>query len=297
MVAEAGYGGMGGVPMGARLAAMASHVPWAAWTTWAGAGTTVVLLAGLTTWAVDLTLRDVREIPVIAAMDAPMRVAPETPGGAQAPHQGLALGEIAAGAAASPAPERVTLAPPPATVDAPPLGARAEAAASQTVLAGLADAPASATDETPDAASDAAAKRSSLSDVVDAAVLSALQSEAAVLTSPRPARRPADLGRRAAAPAVARVDPATVPPSARLVQLATMDSEALAEAEWRRLARRHPDYLDGHAPMIVEARAGGSTFWRLQAVDAEGANGADDARRLCAALSAAGTSCIPVTHR
>ena len=96
---------------------------------WAGALTSVGLAAGLAVWAVDLTMRDVSAVPVILAMEGPMRVAPENPGGRVAPFQGLALSDITSGGSASPAPEEIVLAPAPVDLDAPAQAARRAAIA------------------------------------------------------------------------------------------------------------------------------------------------------------------------
>lgn len=80
---------------------------------WAGAMMSVGLVAGMAVWAWQLTARDVSGVPVIQALEGPMRVAPEDPGGAQAEHQGLAVNRIAEGREAAPAADRIVLAPPP----------------------------------------------------------------------------------------------------------------------------------------------------------------------------------------
>lgn len=96
---------------------------------WMGALTSVGLTAGLAVWAVDLTFRDVSTVPVILAMEGPMRVQPEDPGGEVARFQGMALSDITSGNGAAPAPEQIVLAPPPVALDAPALAERVAAAA------------------------------------------------------------------------------------------------------------------------------------------------------------------------
>ena len=96
---------------------------------WAGAATSLGLSCAMAVWAVDLTFRDVSGVPVIRAMEGPMRVAPENPGGKVAPFQGLALSDITSGGAAAPAPEQIVLAPPPVELEAPALGERRQAMA------------------------------------------------------------------------------------------------------------------------------------------------------------------------
>ena len=283
MLVDAGYGGTGGgVPLGSRMSAAVANAPWA---TWAGAGLSAALLAGIAVWAVDLVTRDVREVPVVAAMDGPMRLAPETPGGVETPHQGLAIGEIVSGGAATAAPDTVTLAPPPDVFDAPTMSER------EAALAAMEETPAPDTmvaDPAPETSAD-----DLFADAVNAAVLQAVAAEPGIIVSPRPQRRPTGL-RRGAAKALAVVEPTALTAGTRLAQLATLDSRAQAETEWRRLQRRHPAFLADREPVIQQAAAGDRTFWRLRA---SGFADGDEARRLCTALSAEGTACIPVTHR
>ena len=92
---------------------------------WAGAVTSLALTAGMATWAVDLTFRDVSAVPVIRAIEGPMRVAPENPGGATAPYQGLALSDITSGGAAAAAPDQIALAPPAPVLAERPMAERA----------------------------------------------------------------------------------------------------------------------------------------------------------------------------
>ncbi len=99
---------------------------------WAGALTSLTLTAGMAVWAVDLTFRDVSGVPVIRAMEGPMRERPADPGGRVAPYQGMALSDITSGGAAAPAPDAIVLAPPPVALDAPALGERIAAAAPAT---------------------------------------------------------------------------------------------------------------------------------------------------------------------
>jgi hypothetical protein len=80
---------------------------------WAGALMSLGLIVGMGIWAVQLLMRDVSGVPVIAAIEGPMRQPPADPGGTQAPHQGLAVNRIAEGEEAQPVPDRLVLAPPP----------------------------------------------------------------------------------------------------------------------------------------------------------------------------------------
>jgi hypothetical protein len=79
----------------------------------AGALSSVALVVGFGIWGYKLAVRDVLGVPVIQALDGPMRIAPADPGGEIADHQGLAVNDVAAEGIATPLPERLALAPRP----------------------------------------------------------------------------------------------------------------------------------------------------------------------------------------
>ena len=74
---------------------------------WAGALMSLGLVIGMGVWAFQLMIRDVSGVPVIEALEGPMREPPADPGGTQAPHQGLAVNRIAEGEEAQPVPDRL----------------------------------------------------------------------------------------------------------------------------------------------------------------------------------------------
>ena len=79
----------------------------------AGAALSLVLVVGIGVWGYKLLIRDVSGVPVIKAVEGPLRVQPQDPGGAEIQHQGLAVNDVAAvGTAADPA-DRLVLAPEP----------------------------------------------------------------------------------------------------------------------------------------------------------------------------------------
>ncbi|MBF9044224.1 SPOR domain-containing protein [Rhodobacterales bacterium HKCCE4037] len=84
---------------------------------WAGAVVSIGLVIGMAIWAWQLLMRDVTDVPVIRAMEGPMRVAPENPGGSVAENQGLAVNRLAEGAEAAPVPDQLVLAPQPVDFD------------------------------------------------------------------------------------------------------------------------------------------------------------------------------------
>jgi len=82
-----------------------------------GAALSVALIVGVTVWGYRLVMRDVNGIPVVQAMEGPMRIQPETPGGSTAENIGLAVNEVAATGTAAPPPDRIVLAPRPVALD------------------------------------------------------------------------------------------------------------------------------------------------------------------------------------
>src|SRR6056297_1955123 len=83
------------------------------WLNWAGALLSLVLILGLAAWGWQLMKRDVSGVPVVRALEGPMRVTPDDPGGRLAEHQGLSVNRIAAEGTAEPPVETIVLAPAP----------------------------------------------------------------------------------------------------------------------------------------------------------------------------------------
>lgn len=301
---------------------------------WAGAVVSLGLVVGMGVWAYQLTMRDVSGVPVIRALEGPMRVAPADPGGVQAQHQGLAVNRIAEGGEAAPVPDRLVLAPPPVDLnDVALVSASAPAilAPSGPSAAMTDDAPGASADTALSAVPTAAAVNAQTQALIDRLIARAeplapvtapaaapadtpadtaapIAAQPAVQIIPasvpgparslRPATRPASLSlARAIPPAaatVAEVDAASLAEGTRLVQLGAFDSPEIARAEWDRLTARFPDYFAGRSRVIQQASAGGSAFYRLRA------HGFEDlaaSRRFCAALMAQSAPCIPVTVR
>ncbi|GGE40966.1 SPOR domain-containing protein [Actibacterium pelagium] len=295
---------------------------------WVGALVSLGLVGGVAFWGYDLMMRDVHGVPVVRALEGPMRVAPEDPGGRLAEHMGLAVNQVASeGEAAAPA-ERLVLAPRPVTLTE-----------SDKPLSNLRPAarivPNTPVEQTPvEAATQNAITApppvTSGAEPITAPepVLAATEPEEpvapkpAVLTTPsgveilpasvpgpsrsiRPSGRPAPsrfasataaaLAEAMAAPAApAPTEVASVAAGAHLVQLGAFDSEAIARSEWDRLSGRFGSFLEGKQRLIQQAERGGRTFYRLRAV---GFADLSDTRRFCAALTAEGAGCVPVTAK
>lgn len=290
-----------------------------------GAVTSLALVIGLGVWGYRLAVRDVNGVPVIKAMEGPMRIAPADPGGAIADHLGLAVNELAETGAAAPPPDRLILAPRPMELqpeDAAGLAGMTqpgltEASAPTGALPAdrdlaLAAAPPTESADPTEIAIDAALAEA-LGEIPDAALYepadiepadmpipeleeAALVPEGAILASIRPKARPRApaLSTTAPLPGATEVDPATIPPGTRLVQFGTFDTADEARAAWGELQVRFGELMAGKAMVVQPAESGGRTFYRLRG---HGFDGEDDARRFCSAFVTEGATCIPVPHK
>lgn len=99
---------------------------------WFGAAAAVALIAGISVWTYKLGQRDAMDVPIIAALEGPARIAPENPGGTQVAHQGLSVNNVLEGGGVASVAQQVTVAPTDETVsdqDAPQAALAAIAAA------------------------------------------------------------------------------------------------------------------------------------------------------------------------
>ncbi len=271
-----------------------------------GAAMSVALIGGLAFWGYQLMVRDVTGIPVVRALEGPMRVQPDEPGGDRAAHQGLAVNRIAAEGDAAPPPEEIVLAPRSADLAAEDLAQGTLRATAQII-------PASAV-----------APAARILDPVEAAILAAatgvMMAEAELsgegllevipatvpgpVRSLRPRIRPnnfvtvslaaTEAAEVAAATAQGEVDAASLAPGTRLVQFGAYDSPDEAREAWAVLGARFGTLMAEKGLVIEEAATGGRTFYRLRAA---GFDDLADARRFCAAFVAERNDCIPVLTR
>jgi SPOR domain len=301
------------------------------WITLAGAVASLGLVVGFGIWGYRLAVRDVTGVPVVQALDGPMRVAPADPGGEIADHQGLAVNDVAEVGMAAPMPDRLILAPRP--VDLAPEDTAGLASPAVPGLAEVA-APLASPGVVDTAAADLAlaaappVESASPTEVaVDAALAEALGLDpepaplaepvadtdalvteiapaGAITLSPRPRPRPAreaatDTPPEEVAEAVAlslanEIDPSTIPLGTRLVQFGAFDTADEARAEWARLMGGFGDLMAEKSMVVQPAESGGRTFFRLRA---HGFEDEADARRFCSAFVAQEATCIPVPQR
>lgn len=293
----------------------------------AGAVISLVLVAAAGMWTWQMIQRDVSGVPVVRALEGPHRLAPEDPGGRQAAFQGLSINELV-GTGESAGADEITLAP-----SGPGLGAQ-DIAPAASGSGGGATSPAQTAPSDMLRGDDSLAVPVALQrDLPQAAEPLGFNApnRSAVTRSPRPPARGADLAARvssspsrsgaasssgtsgsvgqdddlasAIASSVAQglgtrqgldIDPASIGPGTRLVQLGAYESVAAAQGAWDNLARRFAPLLEDRGRVIEAAHSGGSVFYRLRA---HGFEDERDARRFCAALVDGQVDCIPVLVR
>lgn len=319
-MADADYDDFGSLSPGAmRPAGTASSLR--IWVHLTAAVVSFGLLAAFGIWGYRLAALEVTGVPVVRAVEGPMRIVPTDPGGEIIEFQGLAVNDVAAEGAAAEIPDRLTLAPRPVDL-------------TEEDLPGLAAGPVSniaevsaPTDGLPSGATDIALaaepkveSASPTALAVDAALAEALSLPVettnpaadlpppeveplplgAIVTSPRPKPRPELAAARVEAepaavlPPVQEVDPATIPLGTRLVQFGTYDTTDEARAAWAKLSSQFGDLMAPKAMVLQPAESNGRSFWRLRA---HGFEDEADARRFCVAFVAQNLICIPVPQR
>ncbi len=280
---------------------------------WTGAILSVCLVLGLGVWSYQLTMRDVTEVPVIRAMEGKYRERPDAPGGEVAEHRGLAVNSVQSEGGVERPADRVVLAPDPVDLNDEDVALsylrpslRGDVLVDQPE--NLADVSASNEDEMEQSTADAinAAVLAAVEGAGDSAELGRIAGLPGVKRSPRPRARMlvAALTPRSQAQARATdadagygavdVDASEVVTGARLVQLGAFDDRETAIREWDHILDLHGDLIGDRKRFIQEAESGGRSFFRLRMV---GFDSLSDSRRLCSALMARGTPCIPVTAR
>ncbi len=289
---------------------------------WAGALVSFLLMVGLGIWGYQLLMRDVTGVPVVRALEGPMRITPENPGGVEAEYQGLSVTRVASDGALETPIERVILAPPPVRLededqpvtalipDTPSVDPAAAAEEAEKPLSAVELALAEALGQPTNVVATAATGEAEITRVGfqsgDATGIQIIPaSVAGVSESPRPVARPRNIIRTAAVSTDTQPTPAVtssgldvpadaIPAGTRLVQLGAFPTLEGAQEAWASLEQDFGDYLAGKKRVVQETTAGGSTFYRLRAM---GFSDLSDARRFCAVLVAEDANCIPVIRR
>jgi len=102
-------GGSGGGGAGAKT--KDGERRFGPWLTGFGALASIALVIGVSIWTYKLGQRDAREVPIVAALEGPARVAPDDAGGLQVAHQGHSVNSVLEGRGVEQVASAVTVAP------------------------------------------------------------------------------------------------------------------------------------------------------------------------------------------
>ena len=201
---------------------------------YAGALVSLALVAGVGVWGYKLLVRDMTGIPVVRAMEGPVRETPSNPGGEVVPHLGLSVNEVAAAGEAAPPEERLLLAPVAPALSEEDLLAMPTAEAGEPMIG--------ATDTVPEAETPVAAIVASPAPTADPGLL------AAAIVAPETAPEVANLPVEPAVIGSAAISSAAISSAA----ISSADGAAMTAAEVLALA----DQIAAGAAPLSELAAG-----------------------------------------
>ena len=258
-----------------------------------GGTISLVVLIGVVAWGAQTLMRDSRGVPVVSALDGPLRIAPLDPGGVSATHQGLTVNEVASSQNPAVRIDPFQLAPRPISLkeeDQPvvltnveniPLPIPAEKIQPSPVMAGT-------------TIEELIVSLAEKTDVQNNIKIIPIGVGFGPSSTPRPQLRPRSISLLATQTDPAgRIPALQITPAigTRMAQLGAYNSEASALTAWAELSQRHGDYLVGKPFAILKGKSGESTVYRLRV---HGFDDSTDSRRLCAALIAQNATCHSV---
>ena len=206
---------------------------------YAGALVSLALVAGVGVWGYKLLVRDMTGIPVVRAMEGPVRETPSNPGGEVVPHLGLSVNEVAAAGEAAPPEERLLLAPVAPALSEEDLLAMPTAEAGEPMIG--------ATDTVPEAETPVAAIVASPAPTADPGLL------AAAIVAPETAPEVANLPVEPAVIGSAAISSAAISSAAiSSAAISSADGAAMTAAEVLALA----DQIAAGAAPLSELAAG-----------------------------------------
>ncbi len=287
----------------------------------AAATLSLSMLGAVVAWAYQISVRDAHDVPVIRAIEGPMKQRPEETGGLKLEEKDLAVtrmvsGEGATGAATlAPAGEQPAPEDKPvqaikrseeaggAQVASPALRLQSSATADEEVVVASAPAPgpetpAGATPEpatgsttgTPVAPMAAATTGSSTGTPVTAMQDPLAVTEQAPEASPPVRKRPETLDTTASASStntpVARQQVALGAP---VIQLGAFTSRQLAERAWKDQRIINRNLFRGMEASITPVQSGGRELYRLRVGPFPSEN---EAKKVCIVIKARGADCI-----
>ena len=259
----------------------------------AGGTISMVVLIGVVAWGAQTLMRDSTGVPVVRALDGPVRIAPLDPGGVLASHQGLTVNEVASSQNPAVRIDPFQLAPRPISLkeeDKPVVLGNSETLPSPIPSEELLPSPVMAGTTIEELIASLAEK----TDVQSNIKIIPVGVGFGPSSTPRPQLRPRYISLLATREKLAiRISALQITPTigTRMAQLGAYDSEASALTAWAELSQRHGDYLVGKPYAILKGKSGDSTVYRLRV---HGFDDATESRQLCAALIAQNAICHSV---
>jgi cell division protein FtsN len=231
--------------------------------------------------------------PIISADKAPVKVAPEDPGGMEVPNQDKQVFNVLNSGEGEEKVEKL-MAPPEAAIrEEKPELSEAEKAADENKLDQLVEkatedgeAAADKVTETAEKAADA------VSDTTEKAVEAAKETAAAA--EEKVAETSETVKESAKETVTAALPPAketATPGGNSWVQVGSFGSVDAAEKQWSNLTGKHGSLLSGVGYRVQDVQVNGKTYYRLQL----GSFGRDAASKLCNDLKAAKQDCLVVS--
>lgn len=277
-----------------------------------GAVISGLVFFGIVGWGAKMISRDSSGAPVVRALDGPMRVSPEDPGGVMASHQGLTVNEVASSQKKLPLEDRLQLAPPAISLqleDKPRLLLASEASLKdlsslRSIPQGILDSEVevSITNDNNDKIKKmllppilASPKINLEILVIKEDLVTGSSIEASSIGSgPTQSMRPRIRSLASIVSTVPKsllVTPQVILQGKPMAQLGAFGSQSIATKAWLNLLQRHGDYLIGKKHIIMKAVVGGGTIYRLRVY---GFSNLAAARRLCKALNGQNAECYSV---
>ena len=268
-----------------------------------GSVISLAVFVGIFGWGMQTILRDSSGVPVVRALDGPVRIAPEVPGGVLASHQGLTVNEVSSSQIHVALADRLQLAPRPINLmaeDQPMVILLADSAEKPSLkLVSLENL--GVTDniptinETPKGSGEVLSSGTPIIPNVSDYRMTGLTNVAASIGSApaislRPRVRSTVIVLQQSLAQIL-ASPQVILQGAPMAQLGAFGSRKMAMQAWTSLSQRHGDYLVGKQHVILEATVGGTIIYRLRV---HGFASLEDSRRICTALISQNAECYSV---
>ena len=273
----------------------------------------LIVFLGIVGWGAKMILRDSSGAPVVQALDGPMRISPEDPGGVMASHQGLTVNEVASSQKKLPLEDQIQLAPRAINLqpEDQPISLLLASKASLKDASLLKSSSQSTSDFQEDflitnVKGDSIRKKllPPISDVpkVNTEILiieEDLPAESSLASSyigsgPTKSPRPRTRSLVNIVSLVSKsvmVVPQAILQGRPMAQLGAFGSKFIAMQAWLDLSQRHGNYLTGKKHIILKAELGDGTIYRLRVI---GFSNMGVARRFCKVLNGKNTECHSV---